>query len=108
MENEMSGYVVDAMANAIEESEIFVCCISKNYENPINPMDELRYAKSIKKKIVPIRLEKQKMSNAIEFVIASILWFEIENVSEEQIVIAAKHIAKQTKPMSKPIRMKQG
>ena len=56
-ENEMYGSIIERMAEAIENSEIILMCMSSDYKKSLNCQAEAEYAYRRKKKIVPLILE---------------------------------------------------
>ncbi|KAJ3117846.1 hypothetical protein HK098_006088 [Nowakowskiella sp. JEL0407] len=91
----MRDRVNAAMANGIESSAIFVCCLSNAYEKSDNAMAEFRYASYLKKKFIAIRLEDGKRDSEIEFVVGPTLWFLYENGDERKLLQAVYYIEKE-------------
>ncbi len=56
--NDLHGSSFDAMAKAVENSILVLVCITEKYRQSINCQAEAEYAFRLKKKIIPVILEK--------------------------------------------------
>ncbi|KAJ8307350.1 hypothetical protein KUTeg_015434 [Tegillarca granosa] len=73
----MEGSTVQAMAHAVENSEIILICFSDKYKNSDNCRAEAEYAFQLKKKIIPLRMEKgYKPDGWLGFIIGSKLYHD--------------------------------
>ncbi|KAJ3119408.1 hypothetical protein HK098_005517 [Nowakowskiella sp. JEL0407] len=91
-EEQMRGVLAAAMADGIDSSLFFVCCLSKSYEKAKNAMKEFRYATANHKKFIAIRLEEGKRLPEIEFEVSPQLWLPYEQNSAKQLENAATYI----------------
>jgi len=53
--------LADELASAIDNSSVFLCCITKKYSESENCKDELDFAKNLKKKMVVLMFERIDM-----------------------------------------------
>ena len=56
---EISGDIYKKMSGAVEEASIIVVCMSSKYQESENCQREFEYAQVLKKKMIPIKLEKE-------------------------------------------------
>ena len=54
----MPNSLLKDFAKGIKASKIFICCVTKNYCNSAFCVDEITYAKKLKKKMVVLMLDK--------------------------------------------------
>ncbi|KAJ3122468.1 hypothetical protein HK098_002806 [Nowakowskiella sp. JEL0407] len=88
-------HLESTVTEAIDSSGAFVCCLSKEYENSIDAMQEFRHASAQNKRIIAIRLEQGKRSPAIEFVVGPSFWLLYENNNETQLEKLENYIVKE-------------
>ena len=56
--NDIHGSSLDAMAKAVEDASFFLMCVTEKYRQSENCQAEAQYAFKLKKKIIPIIMEK--------------------------------------------------
>eukprot|EP00794_Sanderia_malayensis_P016713 gene16713-18407_t len=54
----IQGNIMDAMADAVEQASVIVVCISRKYKNSPNCRAEADYSFQLKKKVIPLMMEK--------------------------------------------------
>ncbi|KAK3083289.1 hypothetical protein FSP39_018644 [Pinctada imbricata] len=75
--DDMEGSTLNAMARAVEDAQIVLVCYSQKYKDSDNCRSEAEYAFQIKKKIIPVKLERQyKADGWLGFVIGAKLFFD--------------------------------
>ena len=75
--DQMHGNVIDAMAQAIEQSHAIIICMSEHYQRSNFCRAEAQYAFQQKLKMVPILLEKHfKPSGWLSFLIGQVLYVD--------------------------------
>ncbi|KAJ3115188.1 hypothetical protein HK098_007040 [Nowakowskiella sp. JEL0407] len=84
--DEISGDIYASMANAIENSAVFIACISKEYDTRRNPQMELTYATQLGVPIIPVRLCDERMSAATEFKIAGKFYVRLLDAGPQNLV----------------------
>ena len=83
--NEMHGNVMDAMAQAIEQSHSIILCISEEYQRSNYCRAEAQYAFKRQLNIVPIVLQKSyKPDGWLLFLIAGLLYVDFTKYAFEQ------------------------
>ncbi|KAH3856241.1 hypothetical protein DPMN_098825 [Dreissena polymorpha] len=55
---DMKGDTFDAMAEAVEDASIFIMCMSSGYQESKNCEKEAKFAETLGKTIIPLKLEK--------------------------------------------------
>ncbi|XP_072035236.1 uncharacterized protein [Amphiura filiformis] len=56
--DEMKGNILDAMANAVEDSTVVLMCMSEAYKDSYNCRSEATYAYKLKRPIIPLLMEE--------------------------------------------------
>lgn len=75
--DQMHGNLMDAMAQAIEQSRVIVICMSEHYQRSNICRAEAQYAFQRKLKMVPILLQKHyKPSGWLSFLISQLLYID--------------------------------
>ncbi|XP_070549523.1 uncharacterized protein [Ptychodera flava] len=76
----MKGDINKAMAEGVEKSRVILVCVTEAYKDSYNCNKEVSYADTIRKSIIPLKLEKDvKFDGWIGPVIGSKLWFDFSN-----------------------------
>ena len=79
-EEQMHENIYERMAEAVRESSLILLCMTKKYEDSDICKGEFLFAKDLKKKIIPIYLEKEyKPGGSLGIIIAGKLYFDITN-----------------------------
>ena len=63
------------VSKAINDSDIMICFIDKNYCESDETIKEITYASKKKKKILPIILDENSASNGVDFIICTLQCF---------------------------------
>ncbi|XP_052086155.1 uncharacterized protein LOC127723543 isoform X2 [Mytilus californianus] len=75
--DDMHGSTLQAMANAVENADIVLVCYSQNYKNSDNCRAEAEYAFQLKKKVIPLKMEKAyKADGWLGFIIGAKLFYD--------------------------------
>ncbi|CAF0816872.1 unnamed protein product [Rotaria sordida] len=83
-ENEMSGSLCQAMAQAIEKSEIILICMSETYKQSENCRNEAEYAHDRKKKFIPLKMREVELDDWLGFMVAGKLYINFEKNNFEK------------------------
>jgi male-specific lethal 1 len=85
--DQMGGSTLEAMANAIEGSDIILLCLSDKYQASPNCRTEGEYAFTLRKTIIPLKLQADHQPRSwLGAIVGSKLYFQFdsdENHSEE-------------------------
>ncbi|XP_055957322.1 uncharacterized protein LOC130010412 isoform X2 [Patella vulgata] len=82
--DDMEGSTLEAMAEAVEQAEIVIMCMSRKYKNSENCRAEAEYAFTKKRTIIPIRMETDYTPDGwLGIVCGSKLWYDF---SDEQLM----------------------
>ncbi|CAF0893365.1 unnamed protein product [Rotaria sp. Silwood1] len=73
-ENEMSGSLCQAMAQAIEKSKIILICMSETYKQSETCRNEAEYARDRKKTIIPLKMREVELDDWLGFIVAGKLY----------------------------------
>ncbi|XP_076084653.1 uncharacterized protein LOC143055403 [Mytilus galloprovincialis] len=75
--DDMHGSTLQAMAHAVEKADIVLVCYSQNYKNSDNCRAEAEYAFQLKKKVIPLKMEKAyKPDGWLGFIIGAKLFYD--------------------------------
>lgn len=75
--DDMRGSTLDAMAQAVEDAEIFLMCYSKKYKDSSSCRAEAEYAYKLKKPIIPLKMERDyEAQEWLGFIIGSKIFYE--------------------------------
>ena len=72
--------ICDWMANSMNNSKVILICFSELYCKSDNCMYEAKYAKKLKKKIVPVRMESNytpQPGNWLDIIMGELLWYDL-------------------------------
>jgi hypothetical protein len=88
----MQGSTTDAMAAAVENSEVFLYCMSAKYQESANCHAEANYAHQRKKPMLPLMLEEgYAPSGWLGFLLGTKLWYGfIGDTMKTEVAFAAK------------------
>jgi WD40 repeat protein len=88
----MQGSTTDAMAAAVENSEVFLYCMSAKYQESANCHAEANYAHQRKKPMLPLMLEEGYVpSGWLGFLLGTKLWYGfIGDAMKTEVAFAAK------------------
>jgi len=75
----MSGNIIQAMSNAIDESNVVLVCVSEKYKLSKNCALEAQYAYQQNKEIVPILFERNTLKGWIGALIGTKLYFDFSD-----------------------------
>ncbi|XP_076113674.1 uncharacterized protein LOC143081913 [Mytilus galloprovincialis] len=79
----MHGSTIDSMAKAVEEAYIVLMCYSFKYKNSDSCRNEAEYAYTLKKNIIPLKMEKDyKADGWLGFIIGAKKFFEFSGKYE--------------------------
>ena len=73
----MQGDVIDCMAEAVESSTLILCCISPSYQVSGPCRQESTFASSLKKHIIPVRVDTVNLTGWLGVLMASMLYYDI-------------------------------
>ncbi|CAC5422706.1 unnamed protein product [Mytilus coruscus] len=75
--DDMHGSTLQAMAHAVEKADIVLVCYSQNYKKSDNCRAEAEYAFQLKKKVIPLKMEKAyKADGWLGFIIGAKLFYD--------------------------------
>ena len=81
--DKMSGNIYKKMSEAVETSDLIIVCMSDKYEMSENCNRELQYAQDLRKKIIPIKLEKAyKPHGPLGLIVSGALYFDFSDPSQ--------------------------
>lgn len=76
----MQGSIFQKMAEAVEDSRVVLICYSQAYKNSNNCQDEAEYAKTLKKKIIPVLMQEgYKPDGWLGFIVGSKRYYDLSN-----------------------------
>ena len=73
----MQGDVIDCMADAVESSTIILCCVSTSYFKSGPCRQEATFASSLKKHIIPVRIEDFQFRGWMGVLMSSMLYYDV-------------------------------
>ena len=81
--DKMSGNIYTKMSEAVETSDLLIVCMSSKYETSENCNRELQYAQDLRKKIVPIKIEKDyKPHGPLGLIVSGALYVDFSDPSQ--------------------------
>lgn len=82
--DQMGGSTLEAMANAIEGSDIILLCLSDKYQASPNCRTEGEYAFTLRKTIIPLKVQSDHQSRSwLGAIVGSKLYFQFDSDSDE-------------------------
>ncbi|XP_052813855.1 uncharacterized protein LOC128240906 isoform X2 [Mya arenaria] len=106
----MSGSTLDSMARAVEDAEIVLICMSQMYKDSNNCHAEAEYAFALKKKIIPLYMERNyKPDGWLAILCGTKLYFDFSGKYdyEDKLKELLKEIERQFPGSSKPQAVKR-
>ena len=82
---QMNGSTLEAMAEAVEGAAVILMCMSKAYQASRNCRSEAEYAFTMKKPIIPIKMEEFQPEGWLGFILGSKLYFQMKKEDETSI-----------------------
>ena len=99
--DKMSGDIYKKMAEAVEGADIIIVCMSTKYQMSENCNKEFEYAQVKKKKIIPIKMEKDfHATGSLGLITAGKLYIDFSNMSkfDENMKSLRKEIESHMRP----------
>ncbi|CAF1378634.1 unnamed protein product, partial [Didymodactylos carnosus] len=104
--NEMHGSTIEAMANAVESSEVILMCMSETYKKSTNCKSEAEYAFNRKRRIIPIIMrEKYCPDGWLGFIAGSRMYIDFSAVDVQTGLekLISEIELNRTKPKARPL-----
>ena len=89
-ENQMTGSLCQAMAQAVEKSKFILMCMSETYKGSENCRNEAEYARDRKKTIIPLVIKKVERDGWLGFISAGKMYIDFVKQDFEKAVHALK------------------
>ena len=92
----MVGNMNKRMAEAVQNSRLFIACLSKAYEASRNCNKEIKHADYLNRKIIPVVVEegyRSDPSSQVALLVGSVLYYDLAREFEKQsknLVLAVK------------------
>ena len=96
--NKMASNLYSDMAKGVTNSEIILLLISEEYEKSENCISEYTYAKSCKKKIIPLQVKNYLPpgGSVLDLIIAGKIYYKLYKNKEENMKRILKEIENHT------------
>jgi hypothetical protein len=90
--NNMNGNIMDAMAEAVDEADVVLYCVSPLYKESANCRLEANYAHQKKKTMIPIMVQKNYSANGwLGLLLGTALWYPLYDLQDaDDAVFQAK------------------
>ena len=77
---QMSGNIYEKMSEAVETSDLIIVCMSGKYEVSENCNRELQYAQDLRKKIIPVKIEREyKPRGPLRLIVSGALYVDFSD-----------------------------